>query len=333
MRNRGAKVHNRDMFDWNDLKYFLAVARYGSTLAAARSLRLSQSTVHRRLSELERNLGHQLVTRHPSGYRLTELGEELRSYAERIEDSIADFERRVSASVKELSGIVRVTCPEALGPRLMRSGLIGKFNRRYPALRVEIVLNDKIVNLAKGQADIAIRTVPSQDNTLIGRKIADSPWSVYASQSYVKGHGRIKRAEDIDRHAIVIFGGEMRDHHSVGWMRSVAPNARIAARANNLPALLMAAKSGAGITPMPLIVGDSERDLVRLLDPVPALATPFYLLMHGDLKKTPRVRAFFDFVIEELPALRPWLSGTMARRTDRASAPKRRRSSRPAMSR
>jgi DNA-binding transcriptional LysR family regulator len=313
------------MFDWNDLKYFLAVARNGSTLAAARSLRLSQSTVHRRLEELERKLGHPLVKRHPTGYRLTELGIEMRDYAERVENAISDFERRVSAWGKELSGIVRVTCPEALGPRLIHSGLIAKFNDRYPALRVEIVMNDKVVDLAKGQADIAIRTVPSDDGALIGRKIADSPRSVYASRSYVKRHGGIARPEDIDRHAVVVFGGEMRGHHSAEWIRSVAPNARIAARANSLPALLMAAKSGAGITPMPIIVGDSEPDLVRLLDSVPTLATPFYLLMHGDMKKTPRVRAFFDFVVEELPAVRPWLTGKIVPAPPRKSDRKRRR--------
>ena len=87
----------------------------------------------------------------------------------------------------------------------------------------------------------------------------------------------------------------------------------------------MAVKSGAGISPMPLIVGDSELDLARLLPPVPASATPFYLMMHGDMKKTPRVRAFFDFVVAELPALRPWLSGKIARPEVRKSIRKRKR--------
>ena len=90
------------MFDWNDLKYFIAIARNGSTLAAARALRLSQSTVHRRLEELEKQLGQQLVVRHSTGYRLTELGEELRSYAERVEQITTDFERRASAWGKDV---------------------------------------------------------------------------------------------------------------------------------------------------------------------------------------------------------------------------------------
>jgi DNA-binding transcriptional LysR family regulator len=99
------------MFDWNDLKYFLAVARHHSTIAAGKSLGISQSTVHRRLNELERRLGRQLVTRQPAGYRLTEFGEELRPYAERVEVAITDFELRVSDTARDLTGVIRVTCP------------------------------------------------------------------------------------------------------------------------------------------------------------------------------------------------------------------------------
>ena len=305
------------MFDWNDLKYFIAVARSGSTLAAARTLRLSQSTVHRRLDELERQLGQQLVTRHPTGYRLTELGEELRAYAERVEQTAADFERRASAWGKDLRGTIKVTCPDELGSRVLASGLIEKFNERHPALRIEFVMSDKNLDLAKGQADIAIRAVASTDETLFGRKIADSSWAVYASKSYVKRHGGIKRPEDIDHHSVVLFDGKMRDHRSARWLRLVAPNARIAARANNLSGLLSAVRSGAGLAPMPMIVGDKDDALVCVLGPVQEIATPFFLLIHRDMKRTPRVRAFFDFMIKELPRLRPLLSGKINRRKQR----------------
>ena len=129
------------MFDWNDLKYFLAVAQHGSTLSAAKSLRVNQSTVHRRIEELERQLGCALVSRHPTGYRLTEMGEHIRARASRVEAAAADFERAVSAKSSELKGTVKVTCPEALGPRLIASRLIEKFNARYPDVRVEFVMS------------------------------------------------------------------------------------------------------------------------------------------------------------------------------------------------
>ncbi len=296
------------MFDWNDLKYFLAVARNGSTLAAARSLRLSQSTVHRRILELERQLGEQLVTRHPAGYRLTELGENLRGYAERIEQSFLDFERQASAWGKDVRGTVKVTCPEEVGSRLLASGVIDKFNERYRALRVEFVLSDRNLDLSRGQADVAIRAVRPTDNALIGRKLADSSWAVYASKSYVKRHGGVRRPEDIDHHSIVLFDGKMRDHRSARWLRSVAPNARVAARANNMLAMQLAVRSGAGLAPMPVIVGDKDKALMRVLGPVQDITTPFFLLMHRDMRRTPRVRAFFDFIVAELPRVRELLS-------------------------
>jgi molybdate transport repressor ModE-like protein len=298
------------MFDWNDLKYFLAVARHGSTIAAAKTLGLSQSTVHRRLEELQKRIGRRLVKRHPAGYRLTELGADIIAYAQRVEEAVAGFERRLSASETQLTGTVRATCPAALGFRLMRSGLIEKFNARYPGLRVEFVMSDNLIDLAKGEADVAFRATVPTDRALFGRKISPSPWAVYASKSYVARHGGIASADDIDRHAVVRFDGAMRDHPAARWLQSVAPNARVAARGTGLPAILMAAKSGAGVAAMPMIVGDDEGDLVRLLGPIPGLPSDIYLLMHEDMKATPRVRAFFDFIISELATVRPILNGS-----------------------
>jgi molybdate transport repressor ModE-like protein len=305
------------VFDWNDLKYFIAIARSGSTLAAARTLGLSQSTVHRRLEELEKQLGQQLVVRHPTGYRLTELGEELRSYVERVEQAITDFERRASAWGKDVRGTVKVTCPDEVGSRILASGLIDKFHARYPSSRVEFVMSDRNLDLAKGQADIAIRGVTPTEDALVGRKIADSSWAVYASKSYVERYGSVKRPEDINHHSVVLFDGRMRDHRSAQWLRSVAPNARIAVRANNMLAMLLAVRSSAGMAPLPVLIGEKDDALVRVLGPIQDIATTFFLLMHKDMKRTPRVRAFFDFMIEELPRLRPLLSGKVERQYGR----------------
>ena len=123
------------MFDWDDLKHFLAAAREGSTTAAAKALGVSQSTVQRRLEEFEKRIGRQVVTRGVSGYKLTELGRDLLAHAERVEDEILAFERRLSAAGKDLSGTVRVTCPEAVGVRLMRSRLRNRFHAEFPVCR------------------------------------------------------------------------------------------------------------------------------------------------------------------------------------------------------
>src|SRR5688572_1273261 len=109
------------MFDWDDLKPFLAVARHGSTIAAARALQVDQSTVQRRIAELERRVGQPLVERRASGYRLTAYGEELRPLAEAVEQHVAVLEQRIRDTGRELNGIVRLTCPEPLVQRITQS--------------------------------------------------------------------------------------------------------------------------------------------------------------------------------------------------------------------
>jgi DNA-binding transcriptional LysR family regulator len=299
------------MLDWNDLRHFLAVIRHGSTISAAKALGVNQSTVHRRLGELERRLGRRLVERHPTGYRLTELGEQLRPLAERVEIAVQDLERCAASSDVELAGTVRVTCPESVGYRMMKTPLLDAFHLRYPGLRVELIMVDRVLDLAKGEADVAIRTAPPQDDALVSRKLADVPWAVFASRSYVDRHGQPERLEDINKHAVIGFDGASAGHPAARWLKSVAPDACVAARCTGTPALVRAVRSGAGLAPLPIPALDDEPDLVQVLGPDPVLTLQFYLVFHRDLQRTPRVRAFCDFLAEETKTFRQLLVGGM----------------------
>jgi len=294
------------MFDWNDLTYFLAVARHGSTIAAGKALGLSQSTVHRRLSELERRLGHKLVTRHTTGYRLTAFGEALLPYAEHVEAAIKALERHVGDAAHDVAGIIRVTCPEPIVYRM--TALIDRFHAKHPTLRVEFVTSDRYLDLSKGEADVAFRSGDTDDE-LVGRKIADSVWAVYASRGYVERHGQPERIEDLSRHALVCFDESLSQHRASKWLAEVAPGATIAARNNSVLGLVYAVKAGVGVGPLPTAVGDDQQDLVRVLGPIPELARSWRLLTHPDLRRTPRVAAFFDFIIAEREALKSILTG------------------------
>jgi DNA-binding transcriptional LysR family regulator len=296
------------MFDWDDLRFLLAIAREGSTLAAAKALRVSQPTVQRRLAALEEGIGRRLVERHPTGYRLTGFGTLLLPHAEDVERSVAALRRRIASGGQEPGGTLRVTCPEGMASRLL-APLIESFRARHPELRVDLIMTDRRLDLANGEAEVAVRVHEPGDGSLVARKVAESPWAVYASRSYIRRHGRPRGREDLAHHAVVAFGGELADNHAGRWLKETAPLARIAATGNSMLGVLAAVKSGAGLAPLPMLLGGSEDDLEPVLAPVPELGTKVYLVMHPDLRSTPRVRAFCDFVVAEIARFRPLLTG------------------------
>jgi DNA-binding transcriptional LysR family regulator len=294
------------MHNWDDLKHFLAFAHTGSILAAAKAQGVNQSTVHRRLAELEQRLGRRLIERHLTGYRLTQLGSELAPFVERVEETILAFERQLVASDRELTGVVRVACSPMVGDRLKRTPLLDIFHARFPALRIELLLSERFVDLSKREADIALRSQGPdlEDEALVARKIAEGAWGVYASRAYVERHGAPVCPTDIVHHSVVES-----NHWAAHWVRRVAPGARVAAHSDSWAGLLMAVKSGAGVAPMPHVIGDREGELVRVIDHVPELVSHFFLLVHKDMQRTPRVRAFFDFVVSEIKTFREALAG------------------------
>ena len=297
------------MLDWNDLRYSLAVARHGSTIAAAKALKVSQSTVHRRLEELESRIGRHLVVRQTTGYKLTEFGTALVPVAERVETAVASLERFVTTADSTMGGAVRVTCSDSIGYRLMQSTLLEAFRQRHPGMTIDLIMGDRFFDLAKGEADIAIRAGEQDDDSLIGRKIAAVQWALYGSKSYVSRHGGIDKPEDINGHAVVEFDGALKNHAAARWLKGVAPRARAAAVSNTVPGLLMTVRSGAGIAPLPIPLASKETDLVALLSPIPGLESNVYLLTHPDLRRMPRISAFFDFMIAEVDTVRRVLSG------------------------
>lgn len=297
------------MFDWSDLRHLIAVSRTGSTLAAARMLGVNQSTVHRRLAELEARVGLGLVNRHPTGYRLSELGEALIEQVLAVETAVTALERQIRALKDDLRGVVRLTCPEPTVARIVATGLLDRFHDRYPGLGVEFVTSDRYLDIAKGEADVAFRSGEPTDPDLVGRKICDSIWAVYASRSYVQRHGRPASVADLAGHAMIGFDGIMQNHRAAKWLSATLPDARIVSRADSMLGTLSAVRAGLGVAPLPTTLGDAEEDLVQVLPPVAELARSWYLLSHPDLRRTPRVAAFVDHVLDDIPALKRALIG------------------------
>ena len=302
-------AHTPHGFDWDDLKHLLAVARHGSTLAAGRALGVDQSTVQRRLVELERRLGQALVRRQPSGYRLTEFGQALLPHAERVELAVTGFEQHVATASADIAGVIRVTCPEPIVFRITQSTLLERFSARHPALQVHFVMSDKYIDLTKGEADVALRSGDTDDAELVGRKIGDSIWAVYASRAYIERHGRPERVEDLALHALVGFDETMAKHRIAAWLRRVAPDATLVARSNSVLGLVYSVKAGVGVAPLPIALGDAESDLVQVIGPVADLTRIWRMLTTPELRRSARVSAFFDFIASEIETLRPIITG------------------------
>jgi len=297
------------MFDWDDLKVLLAVARAGSTIAAARMLGVNQSTVQRRLAELERRLGQPIAERQTSGYRLTPFGAALLPHAAEVERAVQALQQRVDDARRDLSGVVRVTCPEPMVGRLTHSAPLQRFQARYPQLRLEFVMSDRYLDLRDGGADVALRSGDTDDGDLVGRKIGDSLWAVYASTAYIEQRGRPASEAEIAQHAVVAFDASMAGHRASAWLQRVAPAAHVAARHGSVLSVLYAVKTGVGIAALPTAIADAEPSLQRVLGPIAELTRIWRILTLPQLRRVPRVAAFFDHMVEEIDALRPIITG------------------------
>jgi DNA-binding transcriptional LysR family regulator len=219
-------------------------------------------------------------------------------FAERVEAAINDLQSQVTGAARDVTGVVRITCPEPIVARMTQSGLFERFHARHPNLSVEFVTGDRYYDLAKGEADVAFRSGDTEDE-LVGRKVADSLWGIYASRAYLERYGKPERVEDLPAHRLVGLDASMSNHRAAVWLKQVAPDASMAARNNSVLGLVSSVKSGVGVGPLPTALGDAEPDLVRVIGPIPELTRSWRLLTHPDLRRAPRIAALFDFILDE----------------------------------
>lgn len=308
MHKGAANLQQASNLDWDDLRIFLAVVQHGSTIAAARALGVNQSTVQRRLARFEQRISGQLFERQPTGYRLTATGESLVSHAKRVEAAVLTFADAVKTVVRSSSGVVRVTCPEPLVFLIRKSSLIERFEDQHPGIHVEFVMSDKYLDLAKGDADVALRSGDTEDNELVGRKIADSNWAVFASHAYIEREGQPGDIADLRAHRLVGFDESMSNHRVSKWLASIVPKECIVARNDSVLGVLYAVKAAIGVGALPTALGEAQPDLVRVLGPVPELARIWRILAHPSVRHRHNVAAFFDFIVQERETLRTMLA-------------------------
>jgi len=298
------------MEDWNEPQLVLAVHRASSLTGAARALDIDHSTAFRRLNALEGRLGVRLFERLPGGaYQATPAGERMAAAAERMEDEALAIGRDIAGRDHRLSGRLRVTSSETLAYRKLTSHL-AKFRQTHPGIVVELVIDNRVLSLSRREADIALRPMRPKEGDLWGRKLADVAWAVYGAASYIQATGPLPSTADLRHHRLIGWDESAAGIGAASWLLDAAGTEAFVYRTTSLINQLIAAKAGVGLAVLPCYLGDPEPGLLRAQpDPLPELATELWIVAHADLKRTARVRAFFDIVGDGLSRERNLLSG------------------------
>ncbi|WP_375427276.1 LysR family transcriptional regulator [uncultured Sphingomonas sp.] len=301
------------MFDWNDLRPFLAVGRTGTTAAAARHLRVSQPTIVRRIEALETALSARLFDHRHNGYELTALGRSLFERAEIVETAAIDFGGCCEAGLRSALGTLRVTVPENLVELLLMPA-IKHFGRLHPNVQVQLLGTDRPVDVARGEADIAVRAgIRPCDETLVAKRVAQSAWAVYCSQDYAATHGFPSDASGLIDHALLFAEPPLSTIPTFAWLDAVAGGARIVSRASSLSHLQAAIAVGLGISVLPCIVADTDPRLVRCFGPIDGLDAEIWLISRAELRDNAVARAMLDCIGEIVTELIPLFVGRLAR--------------------
>lgn len=287
------------MLNWDDVRFFLALARAGNTVAAGKALRVNASTVARRVQGLEETLSVRLFDRDGVRYRLTDTAHQLLSEAEQVEAAVHGLERRAVLSEQRAAGTLRLTCTEGTAIFMLRP-VLRRFSERYPDITVNVLVSDQFVDIARGEADVALRIGRTQDENLVGRKLAELRWGLYASPRYLEQHGTPAGPEALDRHRVIGYDGQLRDIMAARWLRQHAPDRAFTTACDTLTGIIMVANAGTGIALLPMQLGEKESGLCRIDAPVKGIITPMWVLMHRDMRLVPRIRAFVDFMVTEM---------------------------------
>lgn len=293
---------------WDDFRLIKAIADAGGLTGAAAALNVNHSTVFRRLGQIEEQLGHALFERRKTGYVATSAGEEMTTLASRIDDDVTAFGRRLAGRDLAPSGDLRVTTTDTLYLHVLLP-IFAAFRAAHPLIRLDVVMASQTLNLSRRDADVAIRASDSPGETLVGRRLANLNWAVYAHAGAPATEAEAHEPKLLFRRDWVALGDPLGYVKAARYVRDHVPAERIALRSSAVLGLTEAVEQGMGIGPLPCFIADQRPGLVRLLPPDPDFSTGLWILTHPDIRHAPRVRAFMDFVGGELAKRKAQLEG------------------------
>ncbi len=290
--------------DWDKLRIFHAVAEAGSFTHAGESLNLRQSAVSRPSSALEESLNVSLFHRHARGLILTEQGELLYRTAHEVFAKLAMAEAQLSESKDRPKGQLKVTTTVALGSTWLTPRM-GEFLDVYPDVTVDLLLDDRELDLSMREADVAIRMAPPRQPELIQRHLMTVHLNIYAAPAYIKRYGLPKTVEELDNHKVIVYGEAT---------RPPVPDTNILLRlgvkgderrrpsltVNNVYAIQRAAEAGLGLAALPEFMVQGTSNLVRVLPEVEGPRIDAYFVYPEELRNSKRIQVFRDFLLRKV---------------------------------
>ena len=281
-------------FDWDDFRLVQAIAETGSLNGAAEKLGLNHSTVFRRLGAIEETVGQKLFDRLRAGYEPTAVGADMAALAEKMSAGVSEFERRLAACDPAPAGDLRVATNDTLATYLLPQICAG-FRELYPAVRLDLVVGNAATNLSRRDADVALRATPAPLETLVGRRIAELHWAVYAAPELRARHPD----PDAPDAPWIGYGEAMRALPVARSLDERVGAERIVYRTSSVVGQVEAASARIGFAALPCFVGDVHPGVERVGAPYD-IGRALWMLTHEDLRHSARVRAFMAYFGDEL---------------------------------
>jgi len=291
--------------DWDDIRYFLALAREGTLSSASKILFVNVSTVSRRIDSFEKKISVRLFERLPTGYNLTSAGLEMKNSAERIESEIASLNRNIAGQDNQLKGKFRLTLPATLATHLLMPDF-SQFCNDHPNINMIISVSSDIIDMTKREADIAIRITNNPPDHLVGRCLSKISKAIYASEDYLANHDYLNYPANLQW-----IGWE--DNELIPkWVKdSWFPETPIHHHTNDLQVQFEAAKCGMGISVLPCFIADQEPSLKRIAPYTSGNYSELWILTHKDLISSARVKAFMNFMVKAIEKHKKVLVGNI----------------------
>lgn len=300
------------MFNWDDIRFFLELARKGRLVAAASRLHVDHTTVSRRIAHLEQSVDARLFDKSPQGYQLTDAGRRLMVYAEAMETQSMAVYKDISGKDAQLTGTVRLATTEAVGSQLIARHLTD-FRARHPGIELELIAETRRMSLSKREADIAIALARPDSGRLIAWKLADYSLRLYGAPSYLDSHPPIHSREDLAGHDFIGYIDDLLQMPELRFWETLVREPNLVFRSTNVMAQHNACTTGVGLALLHSFMAEHDDRIRPVLangsaDDVEVVRT-LWLVVHEDLRQVARVNAVCQYLTDLMRSSQPLLMG------------------------